>query len=58
MWNLKTSKQNKTELIDTEKRLVVARGMGWMTWVELVKSKLPVIKQISHGGDVWHRDYS
>ena len=28
MWNLK-KKQNKTELIETENRLVVARGGGW-----------------------------
>ena len=28
MWNLKT-KQNKTKLIDTENRLVVASVSGW-----------------------------
>ena len=45
MWNLKKKKQNK--LIDTEKRLVVARGRGWRVgeWVKEVKRyKLPGIK--------------
>ena len=50
MWNLKkkqTNKQVKNKLVDTENRLVVARGRcgGWVKWVTGVKTyKLPVIK--------------
>ena len=42
MWNVK----QKVKLIDTENRLVVARGGGLqMKWVKVVKRyKLPVIK--------------
>ena len=36
MWNLKKKKKkghkNETETIDTEKRLMVARGSGWNIW--------------------------
>ena len=53
MWNLKTGQNdiknnnNKTELINTESRLMVGRGRGF-GWVKLMKGvrryKLPVIK--------------
>ena len=48
MWNLKNkTKQNKNKLIDTENRLVVARGgEGWAKWVKAVKRyKFPVINK-------------
>lgn len=38
-------KKKKKELIDTENRLVVARGGGWVKWVKGVKRyKLPVLR--------------
>ena len=38
-------KKNKPKLIDTENKLVVARGGAWVKWVKGVKRyKLPVIK--------------
>ena len=54
MWNLKTKtkpKQYKIELIDTENRLVVARGgEGWAKQVKGIKRYKPsIIKEISHG---------
>ena len=47
-------KKQKTELIDTEDRLVVAIGRGgggeWAKWVKGVKRyKLPLIRYISRG---------
>lgn len=47
MWNEAKTKTNKSELIDTENRLVVVRGKGW-GWAKLMKKvkryKVPVIK--------------
>lgn len=48
----KTNKQKnkKTELMDTENRLMVARGGGWVKWVKgVTRYKLPVIRSISPG---------
>ena len=58
MKNLKNkTKQQKNKLIDTENRLMVARGNrfgGWAKWVRGVKRyKLPVINK-SWGCDVHH----
>lgn len=41
------SKSKKTKLIDTENRMVVARGggVGWAKWAKGIKRyKLPLIK--------------
>ena len=39
MWNLKHNKTKNPRLIDTENRLVVARGggRGWAKWVKGIK---------------------
>lgn len=44
MWNLQR-KRKKKKLIDTEKRLVVARVGDWEKWLKVIKRyKLSVIK--------------
>ena len=44
--------KKETKLIDTENRLVVARGEGWVwvKWKKVVKRyKLPVLREICPG---------
>lgn len=41
----KKPKQTNKNLIDTENKLVVARGREWVKWMKMVeKYRLPVIK--------------
>ena len=45
MLNLKNKTKQKPKLIDTEKRLVVARVGDWEKWLKVIKRyKLSVIK--------------